>query len=350
VSVEFGLWKIENGLERILPSPLKSEKKLHRLLEKDLSPLGLNLMLIASEVSTPSGRIDLLAIDSQSVLHVIELKRSKTTREIVAQVLHYSSWVSKLTRAGVESIFESYHPGRKFSEDFEKKFSQQIVEFSHRSVLVSTELDDGAEQVIQYLVKNSVPILTIFFRFFEDAGKEFLARSWIEETEENEVTENQENSKTAEEWNGKDFYVAIGEGHHRSWEDCRQYGFVSGGQGAWYHRTLGMLFVGARVFAYVPQKGYVGVGIVEGTKTPIKDFKVNIDGKVMPLLSLPLRASMGENLNDPDLTEYCVAVKWLKTIPVDQAYREIGLFAKQHTACKLRHQDTLRKVKSFFGV
>jgi hypothetical protein len=41
-----------------------------------------------------------------------------------------------------------------------------------------------------------------------------------------------------DEWNGRDYYVSVGEGEQRSWQDCRRYGFVSAGQGAWYSRTL----------------------------------------------------------------------------------------------------------------
>ena len=67
-------------------------------------------------------------------------------------------------------------------------------------------------------------------------------------------------SKVAGTWNGQDFYVSLGEGGHRDWDDCVKYGFVSGGQGRWYSQTLQMLFPGARIFAYIPQIGYVGVG------------------------------------------------------------------------------------------
>ena len=39
-----------------------------------------------------------------------------------------------------------------------------------------------------------------------------------------------------EPWN-REYYVSYG-GPERSWEEARQYGFVSGGGGEWYIRSL----------------------------------------------------------------------------------------------------------------
>ena len=44
--------------------------------------------------------IDLLAIDADGNLHVLELKRDKTPRDVVAQVLDYGSWVTTLIARG----------------------------------------------------------------------------------------------------------------------------------------------------------------------------------------------------------------------------------------------------------
>lgn len=53
---------------------------------------------------------------------------------------------------------------------------------------------------------------------------------------------------------------------------------VSGEQGRWYSRTLEQLFPGARVFAYLPERGYVGVGTVEEKVRPVREFTTQIDG------------------------------------------------------------------------
>ena len=54
-------------------------------------------MVIGRQVGTAhGGRIDLLAISEDGSLTVIELKRDKTSRDIVAQILDYASWVGSL--------------------------------------------------------------------------------------------------------------------------------------------------------------------------------------------------------------------------------------------------------------
>ena len=45
---------------------------------------------------------------------------------------------------------------------------------------------------------------------------------------------------------------------------------------------------------------------------------------------------MGEGADDGLRSEYVVRVNWLRTLPVDQAIWEKGMFANQNTACRLQ--------------
>jgi RecB family endonuclease NucS len=55
-------------------------------------------MIIGHQENTlDKGRIDLLAIAPDASLILIELKRDRTPREVVAQALDYASWVDDLT-------------------------------------------------------------------------------------------------------------------------------------------------------------------------------------------------------------------------------------------------------------
>ena len=147
-----------------------------------------------------------------------------------------------------------------------------------------------------------------------------------------------------------DFVVNIGHGPERSWEDSKKYGFVSGGQGRWYSSSLRQLFLGARVFANIPQEGFVGVGTVRSTAVPVKDFKVSAsNGKEKSILEMPLTApDMGRNKDDLELTDYVVGVDWIDTRPQSEAYRETGMQGNQNTAWKLRDRFTLDKLRSHF--
>lgn len=213
----------------------------------------------------------------------------------------------------------------------------------HRLLIVASELDSSTERIVGYLDQYGVPVNAVFFRYFKQDGREYLARTWLIDPHQAEAdTGRPAARKKKEPWNGRDFYVSLGEGEHRRWEDCRRYGFVSGGQGRWYSRTLESLFPGARVFVNVPGEGYVGVGKVTGTRVPVTAFSVRVDGDEMPILDAPTAApNMGEHAGDPKLQEYVVPVEWIVTRSVDEAVWEKGMFANQNTVCKLRNQFTL---------
>ena len=85
---KMNLWQV-NGtqLNEIQPSRLEAEDRLERWLATDPSIAGLNLLIIGRQViTTYGGRIDLLGIDDQGKLVILELKRDRTPREIVAQI------------------------------------------------------------------------------------------------------------------------------------------------------------------------------------------------------------------------------------------------------------------------
>jgi RecB family endonuclease NucS len=94
VPVEFAIWRMDGIPAKLEPSQLPNESQLEDLLAKDISILGLDLLVVGRQVVTAYGKkIDLLAIDQDGALYVIELKRDKTPREVVAQALDYGSWV-----------------------------------------------------------------------------------------------------------------------------------------------------------------------------------------------------------------------------------------------------------------
>ncbi len=141
----------------------------------------------------------------------------------------------------------------------------------------------------------------------------------------------------------------VGEGSHRTWNDNRRYGYIGAGQGEKYSRPLRNLKVGDRFFAYMKGLGYVGYGEVVKEAVPIADFTVDETGK--RLLDVPLEAPhANENSDSPTLSEWAVAVKWLKAFPREEAKTFKGAFANQNIVCKLRDPKTLEFLHSEFGM
>lgn len=153
----------------------------------------------------------------------------------------------------------------------------------------------------------------------------------------------QDNLKWAGDW-----FVNVGEGDNRTWEDCVQYGFLSAGQGAVYSSGLRKLKVGSTVYAYMAGLGYVGLGKVIQKAVPIASFTVGKEN--LPLLSMPLKAEKpDDNSDNPELSEWVVGVKWLKTFPKENPQRFVGAFANPNVVCKLRNRKTLVFLREKFG-
>ena len=50
------------------------------------------------------------------------------------------------------------------------------------------------------------------------------------------------------------------------------------------------------------------------------------------------------------MAEWVVPVEWLDARPETEAYWEKGMFASQHSACKLRQEFTLERLADHFHV
>ncbi len=362
--IEVGIWKIGERLEPVALSRMASELQLESLLADDISVVDPGLLLIGRQVQTAYGKlIDLLAIDSEGQLVVLELKRDRTPREIVAQLLDYGSWVRDLEANQIEDIFDQFsrkhYPdatasplSKVFCNRFEVDEFPEVLNTSHKLVLVASELDESSERIIRYLADEyGVSINAVFFRVFQDGPDQYLSRAWLSDPQQ--VDEKVEARREKLPWNGE-FYATFG--GRRDWQDARKYGFFSAGGGEWYSRTLALLEPGGRVWVNIPRVGYVGVGIVESLPEPMDEFRVDDgSGVLVPIESLPLGGdyNQAESQSDPTKAEHFVRVRWLKTLPVEEAIREKGLFGNQNSVAKPRTKKwrhTIERLKERFGV
>ena len=178
------LYKVLSGeLVPVERKSLASEETLENWIAKDPNIIGLDVLILGRQVVTDfKGRIDILAIDREGSITIVELKRDRTPREVVAQVLDYASWIAGLTPKHIHDIaFDKL--GRRLEEVFRERFDTPLPENlnnSHTMVIVASEFDASSKRIVEYLAeKHDVSINTAFFNVFEENGQQFLATDWL---------------------------------------------------------------------------------------------------------------------------------------------------------------------------
>ena len=181
--LEVKLWKIEADRPRqVEPTALDLEGRLEEWLCKDIRLLSDDLLVIGQQIEQYGTYLDLLAVDGDGNLVVIELKRDRTPRDVVAQALDYASWVQELGREDVER-YAREHLGKSFSEAFGEAFGQEppeIVNERHRIFIVASSLDGTTQRIVEYLSStHNVDINAATFAYFDTKDGEFVARSML---------------------------------------------------------------------------------------------------------------------------------------------------------------------------
>ncbi|MCL1986297.1 MAG: endonuclease NucS [Betaproteobacteria bacterium] len=357
--IEIGIWRVDQTPKQIQLNTLNAESKLEEWIVADISLIAPDLLVIGQQVITPSGaRIDILAMNSNGDLVVLELKRDKTPREVVAQILDYASWVRTLETQELVRIFKTFQEQRRIGQNeslddaYRRCFSTsglpEEYNGNHSLVIVATELDESTERIVTYLSEAySVPINAVFFRFFKDEDREYFTRAWFLDPAD---PVSPEPSGRQIQWNSE-FYASFG---RRNWDCARKYNYISAGGGAWYSRTLDLLEPGARVWVNVPEHGYTGVAIVQDPKIQADEFMVQTGDNKVPITSLAdCDPAIIREPGDPSLAEYLVRVEWVHSVPLEQAVKERGFFGSQHSVCKPRVPKwdfTLERLKSRWDI
>ena len=354
MAVQHGVWRIGSQPQALEPVQLENELVLEEQIQKDISILNPNWMLIGRQVYTDFGKyIDLMAIDASGSIIVIELKKHRTPRDVVAQVIDYASWIENLPTEKISQIYSDFAikyelEERSFDKAFQARYgvlpSDGDVNSSHQMVIVAAELDGSTERIINYLNdKASVAVNAVFFTVFRDGDNQYLSRAWMidpVETEEHAVNVGQK-----KEWNGEFYcnYGATPDG--RSWQDAVEYGFIAAGGGRWYNKTLFTLKPGNRLWVLIPGKGYVGVAEVTGHPIIVDEFlaeRPDHQGKYCMV------AEFGE-----DDADYCVPVRWLYKVDEANAVNEVGLFGNQNTVARPRTpkwDHTVNRLAELWGI
>ena len=151
------LFKIQSSnevTEILVDEDAKSEKSIEDIIELNPNLItGDKLFIIGRQVQTDTRKfLDLLAVDKEGSLVVIELKRGYAPRDIVAQILDYSSWLSELSERRIEDIAKQYISATgikytNFHDAFKKYYSSsECPEIGGknrvRNILMAKEFSD----------------------------------------------------------------------------------------------------------------------------------------------------------------------------------------------------------------
>jgi hypothetical protein len=161
----------------------ETEAILEEILVKSPELLFPGLKLVSRQSETTGGPLDLLGVDEDGSLVVFELKRGSLTRDAVAQVIDYGSYLSELEpnelsahisansgKLGIDEI-------QDFAAWYQEQFATPVVGRMYpRLVLVGLGVDDRTRRMVSFLADSEIDISLITFHAFKDGNRILLAR------------------------------------------------------------------------------------------------------------------------------------------------------------------------------
>ncbi|MDE0681905.1 MAG: hypothetical protein OXI63_03215, partial [Candidatus Poribacteria bacterium] len=171
---------------------LELERHLENWLEN--SPLALaqeSILWIGRQTSAKDedGTIysDLLGIDSNGNLVIAELKKGRTPRDIIAQLLDYAAWADGLSEPQIREIAENYFEtrgvfqGKTFDDAFKEVFeipeTDELPPLNRglRLFIVAEEIPSRVARVCRFLrTSHGMDISCIDVSTFETESGEVL--------------------------------------------------------------------------------------------------------------------------------------------------------------------------------
>ena len=184
---EVKIWAVDDA-SNVVPLASKGQTDTESLLEETLvnNPELLipGLMLVGRQTPTEGGPLDLLGVDEDGKLVVFELKRGTLSRDAVAQVIDYASYLDVMDLAKLADYISerSGQHGIDKIEDFEEWYgSQNFGDLESlkplRMFLVGLGVDERTERMVRFLAENSsMDISLLTFHGFSYDGRTLLAK------------------------------------------------------------------------------------------------------------------------------------------------------------------------------
>ena len=184
MKTDIGIWKIDResraGSKLDLADRIETEEMLEDILVANPNALMGGLTLVGRQVPVGTGFIDLLGIDEDGRLVVFELKREKLTRDAVAQVLDYCTYLETLSDSELATLIaeQSGKHGITRIADFDEWYASQAGDALRpvRMVLVGLGMDISAHRMVAYLAERGIDIRLLTFHGYMHGASMLLAR------------------------------------------------------------------------------------------------------------------------------------------------------------------------------
>jgi hypothetical protein len=139
---------------------------------------GRPMISLGREIPTRHGHyVDNLFIDGAGTLVAAEIKRGKSPRDVVAQMLDYAAFVSGLSWSDIDRLCRNRH-GSDASTVFDRTFGNSLNLESppgHRLAIVAESFEPSLMETARYLINShGVRLVLIEFKLFEIAGQSLL--------------------------------------------------------------------------------------------------------------------------------------------------------------------------------
>lgn len=152
------------------------------------------IMIIGRQVPTNLGSwIDLLGLDKNGNTVVIELKRGKTPRETIAQILEYASFIENLDYELLNEIYQGYIGEETSLDNYHQEYfkisADDKVSFNKNTklVIVAQDISNHIKQTSLYLRKKGLDVYCMEFKYFQNHAQEQMLTSDFVVGEENYI-------------------------------------------------------------------------------------------------------------------------------------------------------------------
>ena len=184
MKTDIEVWEIDRvsraGTKLGLAERVETEEMLEAVLVANPNMLMRGLTLVGRQVPVETGKVDLLGIDGDGRLVAFELKRGKLTRDAVAQILDYCTYLETLSDSELATLIaeRSGQDGIKEIADFEEWYGSQPGDSIRpvRMVLVGLGIDMSAHRTVAYLAERGIDIRLLTFHGYVHGDGMLLAR------------------------------------------------------------------------------------------------------------------------------------------------------------------------------